>query len=115
LINVDDAKNGPLAKAGSTLIAIFDAFQKNGSVPASSNEAGQVLVQGSNVGVTINSTGGDLNSLISSMQQLGLQVTAQDAAHGIVTGMLPIAQLVNAAQNTQVLAMSPITQPALNR
>jgi len=104
-----------MAKAGSTLIGVFQAFQANGTVPPSTNVPGQVLIQGSNVGVTINANGGDVNSLVSSMTQLGLQVTATDSAHGIVEGMLPIPQLPAAAQNPQVLSMSPIVLPDFNR
>jgi len=100
-----------MAKAGSTLIALFQSFTNGGVLPSSRNP-GDVQLQGSNVGVSINANGGNVNSLVSSMTQMGLQVTATDATHGIVEGFLPIAQLLAAAQNSQVLSMSPLLLPS---
>lgn len=52
--------------------------------------------QGSSVAVQI-STQGDFNSLVASLEEIGMSVTAQSAAYGIVYGYLPIAGLPAAA------------------
>jgi len=111
----DVVKNGPLAKAGQTLISIYEEYQQQGAgTTFTSSQAGFVLIQGTNVGVDIQSAGGDFNAFVSQLTKLGMQVRATDAAHGTVEGLLPIAQIPTVAQNPDTLDMSPISRPQLS-
>jgi hypothetical protein len=109
--NPGDIQNGPLAKAGADLIAIYQEFEQNSGATLSANQSGDVEVIGSNVGVDIHSTGADFSSFVSAMTDLGMQVQTQDAAHGIVEGLLPIGQLPAAAQNSLTASISAIYIP----
>src|SRR5207302_1599184 len=110
--STSDLKNGPLAKAGQDLFTIYQEFvQQGGSATFKSSEAGQVEIQGTNVGVNVHSAGGNFDNLVSAMTSLGMQVRTKDATHGIVEGLLPIAQLVTAAQNPETLSLSPVYVP----
>jgi hypothetical protein len=110
--SLSDIKNGSLAKAGQDLITIYQEFQQQGGkAPFTSSKSGLVKIQGTSVGVDIQSAGGDFNSFVSAMTTLGMQVRATDATDGIVEGFLPISQLPSAAQNSQTLSLSPIYIP----
>jgi len=105
-------QNGPLAKAGQDLITLYEDFQKQGgSATFTSSEQGVVRIVGTSVGVDVHSAGGNFGSLVSAMTALGMQVQAKDATHGIIEGLLPIGQLVSAAQNSQTLSLSPVYIP----
>jgi len=107
-------QNGPLAKAGQDLITIYEDFQnQGGSATFTSSEKGVVRIVGTSVGVDVHSAGGNFDSLVSAMTALGMQVQAKDATHGIIEGLLPIGQLVSAAQNSQTLSLSPTYIPQL--
>jgi hypothetical protein len=107
--NPADIQNGPLAKAGQDLITIYEEFeQQGGSATFTSSEAGVVKIVGTSVGVDVHSSGGSFANLVSAMTALGMQVQAQSATYGIVEGLLPIGQLLAAAQNSQTLSLSPI-------
>jgi hypothetical protein len=107
--NPADIQNGPLAKAGQDLITIYEEFvQQGGSATFTSSEAGRVRIVGTSVGVEIHSAGGNFGNLVSAMTGLGMQVQAKDATYGIIEGLLPIGQLVAAAQNSQTVSLSPI-------
>jgi hypothetical protein len=107
--NPADIQNGPLAKAGQDLITIYEEFVlQGGSATFTSTEAGLIRIQGTSVGVDVHSTGGNFGSLVSAMTGLGMQVQAKDATFGVVEGLLPIGQLVAAAQDSQTLSLTPI-------
>ncbi len=103
-----DIQNGPLAKAGQDLITIYEEFeQQGGSSTFTSSEAGVVRIVGTSVGVDVHSAGGNLANLVSAMTALGMQVQAQNATDGVVEGLLPIGELLAAAQNSQTLSLTP--------
>ena len=62
------------------------------------------------MGIDVHSTGGNFSNVVSAMTSLGLQVQAQNANAGVIEGLLPIGQLLAAAENTQVLSLTPITR-----
>jgi len=105
-----DIPNGPLAKAGQDLITIYEEFeQQGGSATFTSSEAGVVKIVGTSVGVDVHSAGGNFANLVSAMNVLGMQVQVQNATYGIVEGLLPIGELLAAAQNSQILSLTPET------
>jgi hypothetical protein len=107
---IGDVKNGPMAKAGPDLIAIYQAFGPSGSGSLPAGGATSIVRVGSNVGVDIR-TSGDVNALAAMMTSLGMQVQATDPNTHIVEGLLPIAQLPNVAQLSQVTSIQPIYTP----
>jgi len=112
--NPGDTENGPLAKAGQDLITIYEEFQQQGgSATFTSSEAGSVEIEGTSVGVDIHSAGGNFANLVSAMTALGMKVQTQDATHGIIEGLLPIGQLLSAAQNSQTRSLNAVYIPRL--
>jgi hypothetical protein len=95
-------------KAGQDLITIYEEFeQQGGGTTFTSTEAGVVKIVGTSVAVDVHSAGGNFANLVSAMNALGMKVQAQNATYGIVEGLLPIGQLLAAAQNTQTLSLTP--------
>jgi hypothetical protein len=107
---IGDVKNGPMAKAGPDLIAIYQAFGPSGSGNLPAGSATSILREGTSVGVDIRSSG-DVNALAATMTGLGMQIRATDPNTHIVEGFLPIAQLPTVAQLSQVTSMTPIYAP----
>jgi hypothetical protein len=106
--NPGDIQNGPLAKAGEDLITIYEEFeQQGGGATFTSSEAAVVKIVGTSVGVDVHSSGGSFANLVSAMTALGMQIQTQNAASGVVEGLLPIGQLLAAAQNSQTLSLTP--------
>jgi len=78
----------------------------------SSSLSNLIQIQGTNVGVEVHGKG-DFNALVSSLQSMGMQISATDPVTQTVVGMLPIADLPAAAQGLQILSMTPQYRPAL--
>jgi hypothetical protein len=112
--DMGDVKNGPLAKAGQSLIGVYLDYQEyvqaGGSGPFSSKRAANVLIDGTNVGVDIR--GADLNDLVTTLSHLGMQIEITDANTSTVEGFLPISRLPAVVQLTKVYAISPIYKPS---
>jgi hypothetical protein len=72
-----------------------------------------VEIKGTSVGIDAHmKAGGDFGTYVSALSSLGMQIQRQDATHGIVEGLLPIGQLLAAAQNAQTQALSAVYLPA---
>jgi len=99
--DVGDVKNGPLAKAGQDLIHLY---QDPSHPPAG------IQVVGNSVRVDIRGPG-NVNSLAGALADLGMKVEHIDGNTRTVEGLLPISQLVNAAQLSQVTTISPVYMP----
>jgi len=109
--DVGDVKNGPLAKAGQGLIALYQDFQQfSGSGTFTSTHAANIETVGTSVRVDIRGTG-DVGALSASLQGLGMQVTGTDANTHTVEGLLPIAKLPDSAQLSGVTTISPVYKP----
>jgi hypothetical protein len=73
-----------------------------------------LVINGTSVGVTIHdNTVGDFDSLITQLQNDGLQITASDPTTQTVVGMLPIANLPTIAQLSQAPSVLPLFKPVL--
>jgi len=110
--SVADIKNGPLAKAGQDLIALYQQYKSQGAgATFNPTGLGGVRVQGSSVGVDARISGGNLDDYVSRLGGLGMQILAKDAATGTVEGLLPISQLLAAVQDPQTLSVTPMYNP----
>ena len=106
------------ANAGNILNAIYQEYQKykqdGGTGTFTSSWSPFVVIQGSDVRVDVHGNGsGDFGSLVSTLQNLGMQVTATDSVTQTVEGMLPIDQLPTVAQEPQTLSVTPSFRPVL--
>jgi len=109
--DINDTKNGPLAKAGQGLIALYQDFQQSsGSGTFVSTHAANIETVGTSVRVDVRGPG-DVGALSASLQGLGMQVTATDPNTHTVEGLLPISKLPDAAQLSGVTTISPVYKP----
>ncbi|WP_406695141.1 hypothetical protein V5E97_29305 [Singulisphaera sp. Ch08] len=111
--DIGDVKNGPLAKAGQSLIGVYQDYQQymeaGGNGHFTSPRGANVIIDGSNVGVVIR--GEDWVALQAALSELGMQVRATDPNTKSIEGLLPIAQLPTVAQLSLVSAVNPIYRP----
>lgn len=113
-VDIADVKNGPLAKAGSQLISIYQEYQtflqQGGGGEFVSQQAPWIMFDGDKVGVDFSGVG-DFNAMRTSLANLGMDVTATDSTRRIVEGYIPIAQLVTASKVPQVNGMVAMFKP----
>jgi len=98
----------------NTLAALSNAFALSGAGGVSSLPlANMVTIQGSNVQVNAHwkSSAGDFNQYVSALTALGMNVQATDAQHGLVVGMLPMNQIVAAANLPQTASLTAGYRP----
>jgi len=106
------------AYAGNILNTIYQEYQKykndGGTGTFTSSWSPFVVIQGSDVRVDVHGNGsGDFGALVSTLQGLGMQVTATDSVTQTVEGMMPIDQLPTSAQTPQTLSVTPSFRPVL--
>jgi hypothetical protein len=113
--DVSDDQNGPLANAGDTLIAVYLDYQKfvdgGGKGTFTTSQSSTVEIVGTSVGVDVHGTPGSLASLQGELASLGMQIQGTDSNTTTVEGLLPIAQLINAAQLSDTVGINPIYTP----
>jgi hypothetical protein len=107
--------SNPLPANVSTLLDTVYEEYENGTLPASTGQPGGVEIQGSDVGIQIQtSNASDFNTLVADAESLGLQVTDSSAAYNIVVGFLPISALPGAAQLAGSPSITPLLYPVTN-
>jgi hypothetical protein len=98
-----------------SLNAIYQEYKRSTTVPVS-NAPGSIVVQGSNVGVSVHGNGqGSFATFVSTLQNLGMQINASSDVTWTVAGMLPIDQLPAAAQTPQTRSITPMYKPVTFR
>jgi hypothetical protein len=96
---------------GGVLSTLYQDYQRSTTVPVS-DAPGAIVTSGDNVGVSVHGNGqGSFSNLVSTLQNLGMQISATDDVTWTVTGMLPISQLPAAAQTPQTLSITPLYKP----
>ena len=110
--DVSDVTNGPLAKAGQTLISVYEAYESyiNGGGSASSftsTSTPQVEIVNGEVGVDL-SEAGDMDTYIGEVTSLGMTVQHTDSTTGTVEGLLPVSDLIAVAQLGGTAAINPV-------
>jgi hypothetical protein len=104
------------ANMGQQLGAIYQAFATFGvSGVAAANPGNRIIIVGSDVGISAhwNATG-NFSAYVSALSGLGMQVTASSAPSGTVVGLLPIGELVAAADLSQTMSLTPNMRPNLS-
>jgi hypothetical protein len=108
-----DSSNPLPANVSALLNTVYQEY-KNGDLPTTT-QAGQVEIQGTNVGVQLRTANpSDFNAMVAAAQSLGLQVQTSSAAYDIVIGFLPINELPAAAQLAGSPAITPLLYPTVN-
>jgi len=106
------------AKADGNLNAIYQQYlqfvNSGGTGTFTSPLSTMIEIQGTSVGVQVHGNGtSDFNALVSSLQSMGMQVSATDAVTQTVAGMLPIADLPTATQGLQILSVTAQYRPIM--
>jgi hypothetical protein len=105
----------PLPDNVSVLLDTVYQEYENGDLPTTTNQPGQVEIQGSNVGVQLRaSNSADFDTMLAQAESLGLQVTTSSAAYDMVVGFLPIAELPAASQLPGNPSIVPLLYPTNN-
>jgi hypothetical protein len=109
--NSSEIQNGPLAKAGQQLTALYDEFEQKGTVDPTLSRVFQI--SGTSVAISIVSTTEQYSSLVSELKTLGIQIESSSSTYNTVSGFVPISQLLTVSELPQTLSMSPISRPRL--
>jgi hypothetical protein len=107
------------ANVSQTLDVIYSAYEQNpGGFPANvptTDGANMVVIQGTSVGIQVqDSNPAQFDTLLTDLQNAGMQVTLSSAQYGTVVGMLPISQLPAVGQLPEVTSVTPLFRPTLN-
>lgn len=99
-----------------TLDVIYDAYEQDpGGFPAdlpATNGANLVVIQGTSVGIQVHDNNpAEFATLLTDLQNAGMQVTIASAQYGTVVGMLPVSQLPAVAELPEVLSLAPLYRP----
>jgi hypothetical protein len=101
-----------------SLGVIYAAYEADPSdfpadIPATDG-ATLVQIQGTSVGISVqDSNPADFNTLVTALQNAGMQITDSSASYGIVEGFLPVAQLPTVAALADAPSVTPLYQPTL--
>ena len=100
------------ANVSPLLDTVYEEFL-NGTLPTT-NQPGQVVIQGNNVGIQIHASDpSEFASIVANAESLGLQETTVSDAFDIVVGFLPIANLPAIAQLAGSSSIAPMLSPRL--
>ncbi len=107
------------ANVSQTLDVIYSAYEQNpGGFPANvptTDGANMVVIQGTSVGIQVqDSNPAQFDTLLTDLQNAGMQVTLSSAQYGTVVGMVPISQLPAVGQLPEVTSVTPLFRPTLN-
>ena len=111
--DIQNIKNGVLAKAGQYLYEVYQEFAQSGnSGNFQSPLSNMIEISGSMVGVKVHTP--DTNALSSTLTSVGMVIQATDPNSGTIQGLLPIAQLPTVAQIPVVTSITPVFLPKLS-
>jgi len=109
--NAGTAEQNLPPNVSGILNVVYQNFLKNSNQPIDTGP-GSIQIDGSNVGVNVHGNGqGDFSNFVSTLQNLGMEITSTSSVTWTVSGMLPIGQLLTAAQTPQTLSITPRFSP----
>ena len=114
--NLADAQNGPMANEGQTLVDLYQSFLKTtGSISSLESQTQFDLLQfkGNSVFLDVKVTG-TFSTAVTSLKDLGMQVTTTGGGYDLVDGWLPISELPALAELPQTSSVDPIYKPVLS-
>jgi hypothetical protein len=110
--NPAEILNGLPANEGHDLNSLYKAFLQEVDPSKYSSLFPTLTITGTRVRVDVNGKG-DFNTLLGTLRNLGMNVTASSAKIGLVEGDVPISQLAVLGASPQVLDVSPVYKPTL--
>jgi hypothetical protein len=95
-----------------SLATIYEQYENNPAaftgVSSSTDGANLVLVKGDDFGITVHdSNPAEFQSLVSELVKAGMTITVSSGTDGIITGMLPISELLNVAGFSDTISVTP--------
>jgi hypothetical protein len=101
------------------LAMIYEEYEQDPSgftgPMSSANGANLVVIQGDDVGIQVHDGNpADFPTLVTELQNAGMQITAASATYGTVVGLLPIAQLPTVGGLPQDPSVAALMQPMPN-
>jgi hypothetical protein len=95
-----------------SLATIYEQYENNPAAftgaSSATDGANLVLVKGDDFGITVRDNNpAEFQSLVSELVNAGMTITVSSATYGIVTGMLPISELLNVAGFSDTVSISP--------
>ncbi|HZW35120.1 MAG TPA: S8 family serine peptidase, partial [Isosphaeraceae bacterium] len=113
--NLFDAQNGPMANLGVGTVQIYQAFvQSQGNAAALAAEFPSVEFSNGLVGLQVKSLGGDFTQFVTSLQNVGMQLTADSSLYGLVDGYAPVNALPTIAEMAQTESGQLIYKPSVD-
>ena len=112
--NVFDAQNGPMANLGTNLVSIYQSYATGTAASRLASQFPTVEFDDGLVGMDIKSLGGNFGQFVSTLADLGMQVTASSAGTGIAEGWVPVGGATDDRQLPQTMSGSPIEVPILS-
>ena len=110
--NLFDAQNGPMANLGVGSVAVYQAFvQGQGNTSGLAAEFPTVEFNNGLVGLQVKSLGGDFTQFVTSLQNLGMEISASSALYGLVDGFAPVNDLPTIAEMAQTQSGQLIYKP----
>jgi hypothetical protein len=121
--NLTDVRSGPFAKGGGALADIYTDYLKWRNTGARDIHGNLVPFKptnellsriGTNVGVTIRTTG-NLDSLISQLRPLGIQLINRKPSWSLINAWIPIGQLHTLVSNPNVSMLRGLSAPTFRQ
>jgi large repetitive protein len=111
--NLLDAQNGPMANLGAETVEVYSAWlNSNGNTSQLPSEFPKVEFQNGMVGLDVKSLGGSFSQFLTSLTDLGMQITTSNATYAMADGYAPINDLPAIAEMAQTqsgeVAYTPI-------
>lgn len=116
--NINNVKDGPLAKGGGELISLYNEYssyvKKGGNrYNFNSSQADQYAIVGRNVLMTIR-TRGSVDSLVAQLKEMGSVIVYRSKAKRVVDAFVPLNQVQNLASRSEILHLRPQLKPKTN-
>lgn len=112
--DLKDVRNGPMANEGQDLINIYQEYLKQPTnTTALPAKFSYIRFQGNSVGIDVKGQG-DFNTFLTSLRNLGMQVTASSEKYALAEGYIPISQLPTLARLPQTISASPMYKPVVS-
>jgi large repetitive protein len=103
--NLFDAQNGPMANLGTGLVGIYKTYvQSGGNTSQLAADFPTIEFNHGMVGVQVKSLGGDFNQFVTSLKDVGMNITTSSSYYGLAEGWAPVNALPTIAELDQTEA-----------
>jgi hypothetical protein len=107
-----DILTGLPPNEGHDLDALYQAFLSGANANQLVTRFPTLTTDGTSVKVDVNGTGA-FNTFVTSLQDLGMQISASSASFMLAEGTVPISQLATLGLMPQTLDVTPVYKPSV--